>query len=248
MLKALILAGGRGRRLASKSQSMNKCLLELNRRPVIENSLNYAVECNVDEIVIVVGYMAEMIINLYGINYKDKRVNYVIQDETHGLVHAIECARDAIDGADIFLMLGDEILVGPQHAKMIEKFRKEHLFALCGVMVQSVPEKISRTYSVIQDDKDTIFRLIEKPKHSMNNLQGTGNCLFQNEIYKYIEQTPINQQRGEKELPDLIQCAIDDGRPVKSFIICDWYTNINSEEDLEEAIEFMHQNNPQGEV
>ena len=216
MLKALILAGGRGRRLGSKSQSINKCLLELNGRPVIENSLNYAINCEVDEVVVIVGYMAEVIINCYGINYKGKRIKYVIQDETLGLVHAIDCARETIDGADILLMLGDEILVRPQHSKMIEKFYKEHLFGLCGVMFQPVQQKISRTYGVIQDDRDNIFRLVEKPKHSMNNLQGTGNCLFQNDIYQYIEQTPINQQRGEKELPDLIQCAIDDGRLVSA--------------------------------
>lgn len=242
MLKALILAGGRGRRLGDKSKFMNKCLLELNGRPVIENSLNYAVNSNVDEIVIVVSYMAEMIINRYGINHKGIPVKYVIQDETLGLVHAIECAGDTIDGADFFLMLGDEILMGAQHSKMIEKFNQENLFGLCGVVVQPIREKISLTYSIIQDDKNNIFRLIEKPKHPMNDLQGTGNCLFRNELYQYIEETPINQKRGEKELPDLIQCAIDDGRPVKSFRICDWYTNVNSEEDLAEVVEFMHQN------
>jgi dTDP-glucose pyrophosphorylase len=66
-------------------------------------------------------------------------------------------------------------------------------------------------------------------------MQGPGNCVFRNEILSYIKQTPINQQRGEKELPDLIQCAIDEGNIVKSFVICERYTNINSEDDLQEA-------------
>jgi len=64
---------------------------------------------------------------------------------------------------------------------------------------------------------------------------GTGNCVFKNEIFSYIPKTPINQKRGEKELPDLIQCAIDDGKIVKSFIICDQYFNLNLKEDIEKA-------------
>ena len=60
---------------------------------------------------------------------------------------------------------------------------------------------------------------------------GTGDCIFKNEIFNYIEFTPIHYERKEKEFPDLIQSAIDDGKIVKTFIICDQYTNINSKEE-----------------
>lgn len=118
---------------------------------------------------------------------------------------------------------------------MIENFRNENLFAVCGIVIEKNKAKIRRTYSIMQSDDGRIHRLIEKPKNPLNNLKGTGNCVFKNEIFSYIDQTPVNQQRGEKELPDLIQCAIDDGKDVRSFIICDRYTNINSEEELREA-------------
>jgi dTDP-glucose pyrophosphorylase len=52
------------------------------------------------------------------------------------------------------------------------------------------------------------------------------------EILKYIEWTPVNPSRNEKELPDLIQCAIDDGHIVKSFLIGGEYININTAEDI----------------
>jgi dTDP-glucose pyrophosphorylase len=69
----------------------------------------------------------------------------------------------------------------------------------------------------------------------MNNIMGTGNCIFKNEIFSYISHTPINQKRGEKELPDLIQCAIDEGNIVKSFKICDHYVNVNIPEEIKRA-------------
>ena len=152
-----------------------------------------------------------------------------------GLVHAIECAKDAIGKDDFFLLLGDEILINSRHREMIKMFKEENLFGICGVLFQKDTSKISRTYTVLTDENGKIFRLIEKPKKALNNFQGTGHCVFKNEILFYIDRTPIHPERGEKELPDLIQCAIDDGHLIKIFNICDEYTNINSEEDLKTA-------------
>jgi len=234
-VKALILAGGRGKRLEGISDSLNKCMLEVAGQPALEYNLDRAVELDVDEIILVVGYKAEDIINRYGINYKGKRMRYVIQSEQKGLVHAIECAKDTINKDDFFLLLGDEVLANSRHKEMLRVFLRENTFAVCGVTFQKDTEKIKKTYAVLTDDNKRIFRLIEKPKRAMNDWQGTGHCLFKNDILSYIERTPVHQERKEKELPDFIQCAVDDGQLVKIFDICDGYTNINSEEDLKEA-------------
>lgn len=234
-MKALILAGGRGERLDEVCEDKNKCMIEIKGKPLIEYSLDCASQTDVSEIVVVVGYKAEEIINSYGNKYNGKPIKYVIQPKQKGLVHAIGCAQKAIGKEDFILMLGDELMVKPKHPEMIKKFQAENLFALCGRVEVEDKNLIKKTYAVIQGEDDRIFRLIEKPKNSMNNIMGTGNCLFRNEILFYIPQTPINQKRGEKELVDLIQCAIDDGHLVKSFAICDQYFNVNSEKEIKEA-------------
>lgn len=232
-MKALILAGGRGNRLESITEETNKCMLELKGKPLIEYSLDNAKAAQVDEIIMLVGYLAEDIINAYGNSYKGVKIRYVIQWERKGLVHALECTKKVMDGSDFMLFLADEIMVNPIHNKMIEQFNRESVFVLCGVITVEDRSQISKTYSIIKDEGDNrIFRLIEKPARPMNNIMGTGNCIFSNQIFNYIPETPINQKRGEKELPDLIQCAIDDGRLVKAFYICDRYVNVNTIDDI----------------
>ena len=86
-----------------------------------------------------------------------------------------------------------------------------------------------------------IFRLIEKPRIPINNIMGTGNCVMRSDIFNYIERTPINNERNEKELPDLIQCAIDEGRIIKHFNIGDGYFNINTPEDIVLAEKYIKQ-------
>ncbi|GBD97939.1 MAG TPA: nucleotidyltransferase family protein [Nitrospirae bacterium] len=231
-MKALILAGGRGKRLDEYSMQKNKCMIEVNGRPVIEYGLDCAVNTDVDEIIIVVGFRASEIINTYGIKYKNKNLKYIVQQEQRGLVHAMECCREELNRDDFILLLGDEILINPKHQELINEFKRDDFFAICGVLKVEDKNLIKRTYNIVQDDKQLIYRLIEKPRNPLNNIMGTGDCVFKNEILSYIEYTPTHHERGEKELPDLIQCAIDDGNKIKSFFICDKYTNINSKEDM----------------
>jgi len=232
-MKAIILAAGRGKRLKEVTAPSNKCMLKFNDRHLIEYSLESARLSNVDEIILVVGYHAEDVINEFGIYYKDIRVRYVIQENQKGLVDAIERCRDAVNGDDFILLLADEILIDPQPLEMMNKFNEEDLFVMCGVTRAKDMAQIRKTYAVIYNEDDNrIYRLIEKPRNPINDIMGTGNCIFKNEIFDYIQYTPISYVRKEKELPDLIQCAVDDGNPVKLFFIGSRYVNINTPDDI----------------
>ncbi|HLF91160.1 MAG TPA: nucleotidyltransferase family protein [Anaerolineales bacterium] len=232
-MKALILAGGRGSRLKELTESINKCMHPFKGRPLIEYSLHNAVSASAEEIIIVVSYQAESIINYFGNRYGNTPIKYVIQWERKGLVHAIEYCKDTLDGADFMLFLADEMLFNPQHGEMMRCFSEQNVFSLCGAVQVEDKTQISKTYAIIFDEQShQIFRLIEKPRKPLNDWMGTGNCVFKNQIFDYIPYTPINQNRNEKELPDLIQCAIDDGRLVKFFDIGGDYVNINTIEDV----------------
>lgn len=235
-MKALVLAAGRGKRLAEHSEKHNKCMLRLFDKPLVQYSFENAVRAGVDEIVVVVGYGAEEIINEFGNRFDGIRVRYVIQHDPKGLVHAIESGRTALAGSDFLLFLADEILHQPRHAEMVRVFDERSLFVVCGVVQEPNPAEIRKTYALIQNDADRrVYRLIEKPRRPPNQIRGTGNCIFRAGILDYLELTPINPYRQEKELPDLIQCAIDDGYPVISFDIGAAYINVNSAEDIEIA-------------
>ena len=231
-MKALILAAGRGKRVGPDADDAAKCMMPLFGKPLLEYSLENAHRAGLDEIVIVVGYRAEQIINKFGIDYNGIRIRYVIQDEPRGLVHAIDCSREAVGHHSFMLFLADEILFFPQHNDMVRQFADEQLFVLCGTVEEEDTDEIRKTYAVIQDSDSRIYRMIEKPRHPPNHTRGTGNCIFQPGIFDYVELTPIHPIRQEKELPDLIQCAIDDGLLVKSFDIGDGYVNINTPDDI----------------
>src|ERR1017187_5772229 len=163
-MKALILAGGRGKRLEAHSAERNKCMIGFAGKPLIEWSLENCVRISPDEIVIVVGYLAEQIINEYGNAYRGIRIRYAIQREQRGLVHAIETAAPFLGTSDFMLFLADEILLDPNHAAMVERFRQGGLFALCGLTVAPDSVAVRKTYAVFEDEGGRILRLVEKPR------------------------------------------------------------------------------------
>jgi dTDP-glucose pyrophosphorylase len=235
-MKALILAGGRGVRIGDQTTEANKCMLRLMGKPLIQYSLENAEAVGVSQIVIVVGHRAEDIINYFGTSFGRTPVRYVIQSEQRGVVHAISCAERAIDGEDFMLLLADEVISQPAHKEMLTAFREEGLFAACGTVLVEDCSQIRKTYAVLGDHATgRIYRLVEKPRKPVNNIMGTGNCILRAAIYEYVERTPLNVERGQKELPDLIQCAVDEGNTVRHFNIGNGYININTPDDIEIA-------------
>src|SRR5439155_11426384 len=146
-LKALILAAGRGSRLGEITTHENKCMLQLFGKPILDYNLENAAKTSAKELVLVVGHRSGDIMERYGDKFMGKPISYVLQENLLGLVHAMECAIDAIKGEDFLLFLGDEILINPRHAPMIQQFVSETPFGLCGVFVEPDLAKISRTYT-----------------------------------------------------------------------------------------------------
>ncbi|MFH1307834.1 MAG: sugar phosphate nucleotidyltransferase [archaeon] len=249
-MKALILAGGRGSRLNDFTKDQSKSLVKIYEKPLIEYNLDQAIEAGVSEILITVCYKQEQIMKALGKEYKGVKITYIKEGFSikalakKGLVDAIETARKAIGNDDFILMLGDEIVVDAKIKEMVKKFRDEDLFAICGIIFEEDRLSIRKTYSAMVNEKGRAFRMIEKPKVKINNIKGTGHCIFKNEILDYLERTPINAYRGQKEMVDMIQVAIDDAKKVYVYPITKDYVNVNIKEDYDLAKDMIKKNNP----
>ena len=90
-MKALILAGGSGKRLSESSNNHNKCMLQLFGKPLVQYSLENAVRAGVSAIVMVVGYRAEEIINGFGNRFQ---ILYSGRRERIGSCHRMCSGRD----------------------------------------------------------------------------------------------------------------------------------------------------------
>ncbi len=77
-MQAVILAAGRGTRMGALTEHTPKPMLLVNGRPVLEYIFDSLPE-EIDEVIIVVGYLGSVIQKHFGGFYKGKKILYVEQ-------------------------------------------------------------------------------------------------------------------------------------------------------------------------
>ena len=91
-MKGVILAAGEGKRL-KELKLKHKSFAEVKKKHVIDYSLDLLSELNIEEIIIVVGYNANDVMNYIGTDYNGVPVKYVFQEERLGIAHAVKVAK-----------------------------------------------------------------------------------------------------------------------------------------------------------
>jgi len=110
-MQAVVLAAGKGTRLRPLTDDKPKVLVEVDGTPLLEDVFDNLIDCGATELVVVVGYKKEQIIDRYGDAYEGVPITYAHQREQLGLAHGILQAEPHVDG-DFMLMLGDNVFCG----------------------------------------------------------------------------------------------------------------------------------------
>src|SRR5581483_1819453 len=61
VMKAIIVAAGRGRRLGPETEEIPKCMVEVGGRPILHRQLDALYAAGADDVVIVRGYLGDRI-------------------------------------------------------------------------------------------------------------------------------------------------------------------------------------------
>lgn len=107
-MQAVILAAGRGTRMGKLVDDTPKPMLMVAGKTLLEHKFDALPE-NVDEIILVVGYLADTIKGQYGDSYNGKKVFHVTQENiVGGTADALWQARALLKGR-FLVMMGDDI-------------------------------------------------------------------------------------------------------------------------------------------
>ena len=83
-MKAIVLAGGLGTRLASVSGNIPKPMAPIGSRPFLEYLLDYLVEQGAEQAILAVSYKWEVIRGHFGDTYRGMSLNYSVEEEPLG--------------------------------------------------------------------------------------------------------------------------------------------------------------------
>lgn len=212
----VILAAGRGTRMAPFSEKYPKPLLPICNKPVIEYHIETFKKLGIFDIVILIGHKGYEIAKYFGDGTLfGVRIRYVEQTSTLGIAHAVGRLEPYIH-RPFLLVLGDIFFIPSNLRQLINLFEEQGGGAVLATKEESDPEAIRRNFSIAVGPDGFVNRVVEKPRYTQNRLKGVGIYLFDLSIFDSIRRTPRTAMRDEYEITEAIQVLIGDGQPVRA--------------------------------
>ena len=213
-MKAIILAGGRGKRLRPITDYVPKPLVPIKNIPIIEWQLKYLKKFGIDEVIICTGYKQEMIEN--HLNMKDIgiKIKFSIEKSPLGTGGAIKKAGKMIKDKSFFVINGDTIT----NIDLKKLATKKNVIAAI---------ELRTKYGILQTDNDKIINFKEK-KEISDTWMNAGIYHLEKEVLKEL---PKKGDIEKTVFPDYAKKGILN---ISKFKNAKWYS-VDSFKDMEEC-------------
>lgn len=222
-LQAVIMAGGFGTRLRPLTDHMPKPMLPVGGRPLIERIVEQFRQAGIRQVNITTNYLADKIIEHFGDGHQfGVDINYVDEGRPLGTAGALGLMQTP---EQPLLVINGDILTQVDFRAMLA-YHQEHQ-ALLTVAVRKYDLDVP--YGIVESEGPFIQRLVEKPVFSF--FVNAGIYLLEPAAHHYI---PGGQHFN---MTDLIQRLLDEGQPVVSFPIHEYWLDIGQHVDYERAQE-----------
>jgi NDP-sugar pyrophosphorylase family protein len=221
-MKAVVLAGGKGTRLAPYTNVLPKPLMPIGNMPILEVLLRQMKLAGFDEVILTVGHLAELLEaffkdgSRFGIHIK-----YSIEDNPLGTAGPLALVENL---TDTFLVCNGDILTTLDLRKLV-KFHK----AQGGIATIAMHQRqVKVNLGVIQmGDGNEIIGYVEKP--SMDYMVSMGIYMFEPRILKYIEPNHY------LDFPDLILRVLAANEKVHGYPFDGYWQDLGNPEDYQLA-------------
>jgi mannose-1-phosphate guanylyltransferase len=216
-LKAVILAGGRGKRLRPITDYVPKPLIPLNNIPIIEWQIKYLKKQGIKEIIICTGYKAEMIKNYLEMkNNFGIKIKFSVEKIPLGTGGAIKQAGLSIKDTSFFVLNGDTIT----NINLKQLGKKQNAIASI---------ELKTKFGIMETQNDIVTKFKEK-KEVSDLWMNAGIYHLQNQVLKDLP------KKGDIEKTVFPDYAKKGKLSTVKFKNVFWYS-IDSFKDMEECSE-----------
>ena len=223
-MRAVILAGGKGTRLAPYTTILPKPLMPVGERPILELLLRQLVAAGVERATLAVGHLASLIRAYFGDGARvGLAIDYSEEEEPLGTAGPLRLVRD-LD--QTFVMMNGDLLTDLSFPAMIEQHRLSGAIATVGLFEREVRIDLG----VIEHDRNgRISGYVEKP--SFRYTVSMGVYVLEPEALRHIPPS------GRFDLPDLIRALLAAGQRVEGYRHGGYWLDIGRPEDYQRAQE-----------
>ena len=242
--KAIIPVAGYGTRRLPITKAVEKCMLPIGNRPVVDYVVEDCLKAGISEIIFVVGEQFEQMQTYYGRNElleeylkaKNKtkeleevthlgekaKFHYVVQDQHQPYGTAVPvalCADMISDDEQVLVLMGDDFIYNRDGASEVKRLLDvaEDSQATAAMLAVEVPHEDAHLYGVLRIEDGQYREIVEKPstEDAPSNLINISKYLFDKDLLNYAKEiAQETTEHGERYLTDALNRYVAKGKKI----------------------------------
>jgi dTDP-glucose pyrophosphorylase len=205
-IPVVIMAGGKGTRLAPYTDVLPKPLIPVGEMTITEHIMNRFIEYGCDNFTMIVNHKKGLIKAYFNETPCRGSLCFVDEENFQGTGGGLKLLEGKFD--DTFFMTNCDILIEADYGSILKHHKRSNalITMVCALKKVSVP------YGTIEMDENGVpIRLVEKPEYPL--LTNTGLYVIEP---SFLDIIPVDKFI---HITDLIQQLMDEGKPVGIYPI-----------------------------
>jgi NDP-sugar pyrophosphorylase family protein len=222
-MKAVVLAGGKGTRLAPYTKILPKPLMPIGDMPILEILLRQMKRAGIDEAVLTVGHLAQLLHAFFQDgSWLGIPIRYSIENVPLGTAGPLAL----VNGLDeTFLVANGDVLTTLNLRDLVDFHKAQKAVATIAMHRRTVHIDLG----VIQcNGSHEVVGYQEKP--SLEYLVSMGVYVFEPEVLKFIASGCY------LDFPDLVQILLQNGRTIVGYPFDGYWQDLGCADDYEQAV------------
>lgn len=226
--KAIIPVAGYGTRRLPITKAVDKCMLPVGNRPIVDYVVEDCLKAGITDIIFVVGEQFDQLQTFYGRNLlleeylrgkaKTKELeqvialaekanfHYVVQDQHQPYGTAVPvalCADMIADDEQVLVLMGDDFIYNRDGSSEVGRLLKaaDEADATAGMLAVEVPHEQVHLYGVVRTEEGAFKEIVEKPsvEDAPSNLINISKYLFDKQMLEYAKDIAFSDDAVEGE-------------------------------------------------
>ncbi len=228
-MRAIIMAGGHGKRLFPYTLVLPKPLVPVGEYPILEVVIRQLAHCGFDHVTIAVGYHAELIMAVMGDGSKlGINIDYSYENKPLNTVGPLRLIKEL---NDTFLVMNGDLLTDINYFDLFQTHKRNHAIATVATYKRHIKLPLG-VVSYNQDHYMTNF--LEKPEFDYDVSMGI--YIFEPRILDFI---PYDEPFG---FDQLMEKLLQNNERVSVYPFDGNWLDMGTMDDLNVAIEEFENN------